>query len=102
MQAFQHRNPFSETLFEVKFATHGRLGNFGDLIAGSFQFGEFVDDFRLNEWRIHVEREESPISAVNAFPLKCDIDAQFVRECKQSSSHFIGGMWLSANPKFNT
>ena len=70
IQPFQQSHPLGKTFLEIYLSTHGLLGNGSHLLAYSGTVGQFVDDFRLNQSRIHIETNQTAHAAVHVVQLK--------------------------------
>ena len=87
IQALEQFHPFRETLLEVYFASHCPLGNLPYLVSDPGTLGQFVDTFRLNQRRVHVEADETAHSAVHVIPLERKVYAHVGRHFHQLFLH---------------
>jgi hypothetical protein len=76
-----------EALVEGEVAAHGGFGDAGDLIAGSGEAGQLVDDFALDEGGIHIKNEEAAIAAEDALALEADVDGELLSGQEEFGAH---------------
>jgi len=85
-----------ETLLEVDLAAHGGGGDRGDLLADAGQLGEFVDDFGLDQGRVHVKDEEAALGLEFFHRLQIDVDTEFRFQREQIASLYA---WIARQNK---
>ena len=56
---FQRRYPLTQAGGEIKFAAHRALGHFRDQLAGTGQFGDFINALDLNRRRVHIHNQQA-------------------------------------------
>src|SRR6266700_2141136 len=77
-KAVQQRYSLGEALFEIELSPHGSSGDCRHPISNIMQLSKFVNDLGLNQRRIHVKSDQAPVAAIDALPLKRDINLELV------------------------
>src|SRR6266700_4822724 len=82
-KAVQQRYSLGETLFEIELSPHSSSGDCRHLISNTMQLCQFVNALGLHQRRIHVKRDQAPVAAIDALPLKRDINLELVSKLQE-------------------
>ena len=71
----------------------GLLGHLSGAIPGLLSpagpLGQFIDDLGLNQRRIHIEDDKSPVAAIDVVDVKGDVHIGLVRDIHQLAAHLL-------------
>ena len=62
IEALEQRHAPRETLLEINLPAHSRERDRFDLVTHAGTHRQFVNDFRLDEGRVHIDADQTPIS----------------------------------------
>src|SRR5271166_1205612 len=101
-QSLEQGHAAAKALLEFDLSAHGRLGNADHLIGNSGHLRQLVDDFTLNQRRVHIERKEAAVAAEDALALKGNVNREFGRGFEEIGAHPVLRGNLSADFQFDT
>ena len=90
IQALEQRHALLETGAEVQLATHGAFGDRRHLLTYASRLGQLVDDFGLDQRRIHVEYRQAAVAAEQVIFLEGNVDAQRLRQGEEIGTQGLG------------
>ena len=90
-RALEHFHALTKALVIIHFSVHRLMGDGRDLVVNAFEAREFVDDFALDQSRIHVEDDEAFGATIEPFGLKRDVDAELLGDAQEFFFHGILG-----------
>ena len=71
--ASEQRHPTTKALLKIQLAAHRRRCNRRHLRANAVSGGKFVDHLALNERRVHIKGDQTPIAAIHIVSLHRDV-----------------------------
>ena len=80
IQTFQQSYTLTETFSKIYLTTHSTLSDGFHLIAHTSAYSQFVNYFRFNQSRIHIETDQSAHPAIHIIKLEREIHFQFARQ----------------------
>ena len=92
-KALEQADATGEAFIEVEFAAHGCFGDFGYLFADAGEFGQFVDDFALDEGGIHVEDEETAGGAMGGVVLEGNVEGEICGGDEEFGAEVFFFLW---------
>ncbi|RMO16054.1 hypothetical protein ALQ47_05300 [Pseudomonas cichorii] len=87
IQPLEQRQALLEAGAEIQLATHGALGDFRNLLTDASRLGQFIDDFGLDQGRVHVEHGQTTVAAEQRVLLERDIDVQLLGHAEEFCLH---------------
>ena len=101
IQSFQQSHSFAKALDEIYLTTHGTFGNGLHLVAHTCTYGQFINHFRFNQRRVHIEANEAAHPAVHIVQLEREIHFQFGCQFHQLFLHGNTVFRSATNGKFD-
>src|SRR5277367_3222394 len=86
-ESAKQRHPAPETLLELNFSAHRRLGDLHHLVAYTSQLCQLINHLALNQRGIHVEGKQPPVATEDALSLESDVDFQIMSGGEKCRAH---------------
>ena len=77
IESFEQGYAARETLFEIYLAAHCGEGDGFDLLTYAGALCQFVNDFCLDERRVHIYADKPSVTTIHVIALERDIDTFF-------------------------
>mmetsp|Transcript_36771 Transcript_36771/g.82857 ORF Transcript_36771/g.82857 Transcript_36771/m.82857 type:complete len:224 (-) Transcript_36771:480-1151(-) len=88
-----------EAFLEVQLPAHGCFCDFCYLLSNIRLLCQLINDFALYQSRVHVEKDQAPVSSVEIIVLYSDVDRLVERDLEEFFSHLVHIARFSANFK---
>ena len=83
VESFEQRAATRETLLEINLPAHGRERDGFYFVANACTHRQLINHLRLDEGRVHIDADETPVAAEHIVFLERDINSFFAGNLKQ-------------------